>query len=259
MTRRSYTVIPDWMLDLGLDIWETVILAVIFGFCQDGESSFTGSWSYLQRKACCSRRKVKNALDHLVELGYIRKKDVYTDGVHFCQYRFVWGGASGARVVHDVHGGGAPGAHNNLKKDKDKSLLIDDDARTREGEVFDFGKAVVALGVPEGVVADWMQIRAAKRADNSRTAFDGLVREIEKSGATAEDCVRFSVENGWRGFKARWLQEELAKESAPRTEAQRPVYQPQRRQESLVEHWARVDREIEEILPGYGKQRTDNQ
>ena len=239
MTRRSYTVIPDWMLDLGLDIWETVILAVIFGFCQDGESSFTGSWSYLQRKACCSRPKVSRALAHLVELGYISKKDVYTDGVKFCQYRFAWGSIYERRVVSPGDGGGISERHNKLKKDKDKSLLVDDDARTREEEVFDFGASVVALGVPEGVVEDWMKIRAAKRADNSRTAYDGLVREIEKSGATAEDCIRFSVENGWRGFKARWLQEALAKESAPRTAAPRPAYQATQR-ENLVDHYARI-------------------
>ncbi|MBR1576868.1 MAG: hypothetical protein IJ654_10550, partial [Bacteroidales bacterium] len=95
---RSYTVIPDWMLDLGLDIWETVILATIYGFSQDGESAFTGTWAYLQRKACCSRRKVCLALDRLVALGLVDKQDGHTDGgVKVCRYRYIGGSAPGAR------------------------------------------------------------------------------------------------------------------------------------------------------------------
>ena len=53
MELKGYTNIPDWMLSLDLDVYETIILAVIFGFSQDGESTFAGSLKYLCKKAKC--------------------------------------------------------------------------------------------------------------------------------------------------------------------------------------------------------------
>lgn len=87
MEDRGYTIIPDWMLNLDLDIYEVIILAVIYGFSQDGESSFTGSQNYLARKAKCTRRKVTLVLPKLVEKGYVQKIDRDVRGVHLCEYR----------------------------------------------------------------------------------------------------------------------------------------------------------------------------
>ena len=87
MSDKGYTTIPDWMLSLDLDIYEVIILAVIYGFSQDGESSFTGSQNYLAWKAKCSRAKVARALPKLVEMGLIHKKDVTIRGVNLCEYR----------------------------------------------------------------------------------------------------------------------------------------------------------------------------
>ena len=87
MQEKGYTTIPDWMLSLDLDIYEVIILAVIYGFSQDGESSFTGSQNYLARKAKCTRRKVTMALPKLVEMGYVKKEDVSIQGIHLCRYK----------------------------------------------------------------------------------------------------------------------------------------------------------------------------
>ena len=87
MEMKGYTNIPDWMLSLNLDIYETIILAVIYGFSQDGESTFAGSLKYLCQKAKCSRRKVTLALPNLVEKGLIIKIDKEVRGVHLCEYR----------------------------------------------------------------------------------------------------------------------------------------------------------------------------
>ena len=47
MELRGYTNIPDWMLAFDLDVYETIIYAVIYGFSQDGTSTFSGSQKYL--------------------------------------------------------------------------------------------------------------------------------------------------------------------------------------------------------------------
>ena len=85
MELKGYTNIPDWMLSLDLDVYETIILAVIYGFSQDGESTFAGSLKYLSQKAKCSRRKVTMALPKLVEMGLIQKIDKDVRGVHLCE------------------------------------------------------------------------------------------------------------------------------------------------------------------------------
>lgn len=111
MSDKGFTTIPDWMLSLDLDIYEVFILAVIYGFSQDGESSFTGSQNYLAWKAKCSRRKVTMVLPKLVEMGLIKKEDVSIQGIHLCRYK-VCIPFTGCEC--DAQGGCECDAHNNL-------------------------------------------------------------------------------------------------------------------------------------------------
>lgn len=120
MNPSGYTTIPDWMLDLDLDVHETIILAVIHGFSQDGESTFKGSWKYLAGKAKCSRRKVANTLVSLVEKKFIEKIDIDIRGIHLCEYkitdtcRMCIGSAPHAPGSASDAWGGAPHAPNNI-------------------------------------------------------------------------------------------------------------------------------------------------
>ncbi len=112
MELKGYTNIPDWMLALDLDVYETIILAVIYGFSQDGESTFAGSQNYLAMKAKCSRRKVAMVLPKLVEMGLVIKVDRDVRGVHLCEYRVsstCTGCASHAQGGDECH------AHNNIE------------------------------------------------------------------------------------------------------------------------------------------------
>ena len=78
---------------------------------------------------------------------------------------------------------------------------------------FDFLKSLKALGVSDQLARDWMAVRKTKRATNTRTAFDRIKAEFDKSGHPAEDCVRLAVENSWSGFKAGWMAREEPGES----------------------------------------------
>ena len=122
MASRGFITIPDWMHDLDLDVYETIILATIFGFSQDGDSRFSGSQNYLARKAKCSRRKVVNCLENLLSKGFIEKFDVNVRGVHLCEYTFK-ASAFDAQGVHLVHRGCECGAHNNIDDNIDINTL----------------------------------------------------------------------------------------------------------------------------------------
>lgn len=125
---NGYTLIPDSFLDFPIDVYETNILAVIYGFSQDGESTFKGSLKYLCRKAKCSRRKVMYALDHLVELGYIIQFKNTINGVTFNEYKVSTMCMGGAR---DARGGGAPDAPNNIDIDNIDNISLNKGKSTK--------------------------------------------------------------------------------------------------------------------------------
>lgn len=134
----GYTTIPDWMLDLGLDIYETVILAVIYGFSQDGTSTFCGSQNYLAKKAQCSRSKVVATLTALVDKGLLEKIDKDVRGVKLCEYKVCTtytGCTSHAQGVRDMHKGCTPRAHNNTRDNID-NITLERDTRTCTRERF---------------------------------------------------------------------------------------------------------------------------
>lgn len=120
MDFKGYTNIPDWMLSLDLDVYETIILAVIYGFSQDGESTFAGSQNYLAKKAKCTRRKVALALPRLVERGLVEKIDKDVRGIKLCEYRVRM---SFIGCEQYAQGGSACHSHNNIDiENKDISI-----------------------------------------------------------------------------------------------------------------------------------------
>ena len=100
------------MLSLDLDVYETIILAVIFGFSQDGDSTFSGSQNYLARKAKCTRRKVAMALPKLVDMGLVIKIDKDVRGIKLCEYK-----VPPAFIGYECHsqGGCEQDSHNNIE------------------------------------------------------------------------------------------------------------------------------------------------
>ena len=125
MELKGYTNIPDWMLSLDLDVYETIILAVIFGFSQDGESTFAGSQNYLAKKAKCTRRKVAMALPKLVDLGFLVKIDKDVRGIKLCEYK-----VSPLFIGCECHsqGGCEQDSHNNIE-----NINIDNNSLYKKG------------------------------------------------------------------------------------------------------------------------------
>ena len=108
---KGVTTILDDMLTLDLDLTETMVYAIIFGFSQDGEFAFTGSQAYLAKKCKCSRHKVITSLSKLVERGLVAKTDRTINGIKFCEYRV---SPMGTGCTPQVQGGCTPEVHNNI-------------------------------------------------------------------------------------------------------------------------------------------------
>ena len=70
---------------------------------------------------------------------------------------------------------------------------------------FNFANALVSQGVDQKLTSEYMEVRKAKKAVNSETAFKSLISEQQKSGLTLNQVIEHCVVNSWKGFKAEWI------------------------------------------------------
>ena len=88
----NYFMVSGWMINrLNLKGVALQVFSIIYGFSQDGESSFTGSLQYLIDFTNSSKNTVIKALKELVDLGYILKAESTINGVKFCTYKIAPG------------------------------------------------------------------------------------------------------------------------------------------------------------------------
>lgn len=73
---------------------------------------------------------------------------------------------------------------------------------------FNFKSALKKHGVPEKDATEFMQIRKAKKAQNTENAFDALLNESRKAGITLQQAIECCLkrQNPWGAFKASWYQ-----------------------------------------------------
>ena len=69
---------------------------------------------------------------------------------------------------------------------------------------FNFKAELLSLGVNEEILSDWLVVRKNKKASNTKTAFNGLMKEITKSGLMVNDAIEYAASKSWSGFKAQW-------------------------------------------------------
>lgn len=212
------------MFRLGLDLTETVIFAIIYGFSQDGETRFRGSWKYLQDHALCSRAKVARALKRLVELRYVRKIDKVVNGIKFCEYCAEIGSGNGFAggiteilpvskrdlAVSTEDRGGISERPNNIEDNKDNNIVDTTRACARDTarKKFDFKAALISAGISELYTDKLIAIRKSKRLTNSLKAFNDLNAAItticNTYGVLPDEVVKFCVDRNWGAIRPDW-------------------------------------------------------
>ena len=75
---------------------------------------------------------------------------------------------------------------------------------------FNFRKSFLDLEVEPNILDDWLMVRKTKKATNSETAFNAIFAQVEKSGLTANECIKKAAENSWSGFGANWGKEKTS-------------------------------------------------
>lgn len=88
MKNENYILIQGWMInELKLSGNELLVYSIIYGFSQDGESSFQGSSNYIAECLNISQRSVFTILQKLVEKDLIKKIDNTINNVKLVDYK----------------------------------------------------------------------------------------------------------------------------------------------------------------------------
>ena len=201
-----YFTILQEMREMGLKGNELIVFAVINGFSQNGNGAFHGNLAALQEMCgIASRQTITDILKSLVDKGLINKTEVTLNGVKNISYSVCPKIGQGVQKMDtDVQklDKGCPKNGHIYNNDINISPT---EIINNKGNRFDFKKALMEIGVTEQVAEDWLKVRKEAKASNTETAFKGILREIEKTGLSADECIRVAAENSWRGFKAEWL------------------------------------------------------
>lgn len=70
---------------------------------------------------------------------------------------------------------------------------------------FSFSQSLKELGANEQLISDWLQVRKAKKAGNTKTALNGFMKQVEKSGLPLNTVLEICVIRSWQGFNVDWL------------------------------------------------------
>jgi len=89
-------------------------------------------------------------------------------------------------------------------------------------ENFDFKNSLINYGFDSKKVDEWIEVRRKSKAVNTETAFNGFIREVEKSGKDKNEILTRCIEKNWRGFESEWIEK---KETKPDYKHPTPIQQ----------------------------------
>lgn len=240
--------IYGWMVnDLHLGGGDLLAFAIVHTFTQADAGIYKGNIQYLAAWTGWSANTCRTHLVNLVKKGLIEEIRGRQNNTPLCYYKL----ASDFYEKHPAKIEGSP-----LKNCADHPSKIEKSTpqklrgekkyiEKKEGNrnnIYsdsDFLSGLLSLGVTEDTARAWMVVRHKAKAVSTRVAFDGIAREVAKSGLPAEDCIRTAVERSWRGFRADWMSREETPQ--PRTPSHRRP-----KDETISEMYARIARELRE-------------
>lgn len=124
---NNYITIPAiFRTQYNLNCNEVMIASIIYGFSQDGKSSFTGSLAYLQEWTSLTKQGILKILAKLVDMGIIEKEVSIINGVRHCAYKTIIGGGKLSLIgVNSVEQGGKLSLTGDIKLSLPNNIDID--------------------------------------------------------------------------------------------------------------------------------------
>lgn len=209
-----------------IEIWEAddltwnekILLMEIDSFTSKGKDCFISD-EYIAEMLKIGIRSASTMVSNLIRLGYIRKTK-FDGRKRYLESTLAEQLCKNCRA--DLQ---------NLQTTNNNILINSSLQKNIENKRirFDFKKALIDIGVSPEVAEDWLEVRKAKKAANTETAFKRLKEEISKSGLPANECITIAVARSWQGFQADWI---------TRATTDKP------KKESVLEHNRKVAEEL---------------
>lgn len=232
---KNYLTIQGWMVsDLKLSSNNLLVYALIFGFCQDENTEFKGSISYICDWLNCTRPTASKALDFLVTNNLIFKRTETINNVVFNRYKINLGVVKnlygGSKEI--LQGGSKESLHNNnildnniynnilLEKEtkeeinffenlsnwEDEELVKTEEekrkkvAQKKEKEILEISNEFLP------VWNKWKEYRKDKKMKNyagpkwEQIALNKLIEISNNNPTIANEIVNQSIENNYQGL-----------------------------------------------------------
>jgi len=112
----------------------------------------------------------------------------------------------------------------NPKEEKEKEKEKEKEEYTETSALpFSFYNSLIKLGGEKQLVSDWLKVRKNKNATNSKTAFNGFKKQLEKTNSDINKILTLCVEKSWAGFKAEWFENEQPKKTSQKATFNNPI------------------------------------
>lgn len=219
MKSDNYVVIQGWMCnELNLKGNELLVFALIYGFCQDGTTHFTGSRSYIADTFNITLPTVDKALKGLKDQQLI---EVYKDSNNNCTYKVSLQGG-----IKKLYKGSKETLHNNTNnitnKHNNKSISKDIDtdfdfgtkkSQTKKSSLWDKCVSLIEDFTDDTKLHNMLIVALKIFIDNSKESgtpfytnnFKGKLNELKKLSDTTQGriaIVQQTIDKGWNNFYA---------------------------------------------------------
>lgn len=240
MTDAQFAVVPlEVIQDRRLTLEQTRVLVALFSFRNKVTNTVWPSRAAIAERTGMHPSNISSATTALVNLGWLLKEGT---GGHSKSTRYtlcvpelvkpttVAQQATVAESATVAHSATPPLAHSATTPLADSATRKEQSIEhTNEQKNTARARSTVPVkpdGVTDQTWTDWLQLRKTMRAVVTQTAIDGINREARRAGYTLEAALATCCANGWRGFKAEWMQQRGQQQQAPRETA----YQQQMRE-----------------------------
>lgn len=188
----NFLVIQGWMLTkLGLKGSELFVYALIYGFSQDGISTFIGSVDYIQEWiGASSRQTVYNAINKLMERGLIiRREFVQANGAKGVEYYAVTdedGSPKNGQAVQKMDSGSPKNGQRGSKKWTTAVQKMD--SYNKDNINNNYNNTIGNNNTPSSAAAD----------GESVSADGGKVIEIKRTSVPSSTELSKEFEQAWK-------------------------------------------------------------